>query len=563
MKSPRTLMAADTMALIAPDVSASSPVNLAQEHGTRPDRVDVPEHLQASVVVAIPSDADRAESVVMLQIDHRVKSSAAVRTWLKRLDELAISYRTEFVTVDALERARREHVSVRRSDPTQTTQARALSLLSLAAAAGASDVHIFVRRWHTDVQVRINGDLYTSDEFSMHAEEGRRLRGAIFQGLATNKPPELKPLDFQDAQIDGEKLAGTGLSTVRIIRGPCVPIEHGGEFLVARLQRRPGLGTTMSRRDALRALRLRTPTRPEQPENDPAWKGFAPAQIDRLRRIAHRPNGLVALTGPTGSGKTQAIFHMERYLAQRFPERRQIAIEDPPEFEKEWGGQLVVGVHSYMDLLRETLRMDPNTLMIGELRAPDEAHTALEAALTGRLVLTTLHVIDPYYFFERLEDMDPERLSRRNACNPEKVIAVIGMRLLPRLCEHCRVPLVDAADDAVPDEVLRALNTWGDTLNVHVRGPGCEHCDGLGTVGRVVAAEIIEMDVASMANLRTLPVDEVKRRHRARPDADYSMLAYAVANVLAGRVDPNAAQSQLSVEARNGERLPTFEELAS
>ncbi|MCQ4384336.1 hypothetical protein NO136_20940, partial [Clostridioides difficile] len=69
----------------------------------------------------------------------------------------------------------------------------------------------------------------------------------------------------------------------------------------------------------------------------------------------------------------------------------------------------------------------------------------------------TLHVIDPYYFFERLEDMDPERLSRRNTCNPEKVIAVIGMRLLPRLCEHCRVPLVDAADDAVPDEVLRAL----------------------------------------------------------------------------------------------------------
>lgn len=562
MKPQRTLIAADAMALIAPGASASLPVNLAPTLGARPDRLDVPEHLQTSVVVAMPSDVEPAEATVLLQIDHRVKSSAAVRTWLKRLDELNITYRTEFVTVDALERARREHVGVPRNDPTQTTQARALSLLSLAAAAGGSDVHIMVHRRHTDVQVRINGDLYTSDEFSMHADEGRRLRGAIFQGLATNKPPELKPLDFQDAQIDGEKLVGTGLSTVRIIRGPCVPIEDGGEFLVARLQRRPGVVPTMSRRDAIRALRLRTPTRPEQPENDPAWKGFAPAQIKRLRRIAHRPSGLVGLTGPTGSGKTQAIFHMERYLAQRFPERRQISIEDPPEFEKEWGPQLVVGAHSFMDLLRETLRMDPNTLMIGELRAPEEAHTALEAALTGRLVLTTLHVIDPYYFFERLEDMDPERLSRRNACNPEKVIAVIGMRLLPRLCEHCRVPLVDATDDAVPDEVLRALNTWGDTLNVHVRGPGCEHCDGLGTVGRVVAAEIIEMDVASMADLRTLPVDQAKRRHRARPDADYSMLAYAVANVLAGRVDPNAAQSQLTVEARNGERLPTYEELA-
>lgn len=562
MKSPRTLIVSDAMALVAPDASASSPVSMVPVIGARPDRIDVPEHLQSSVVVAMSDNAGDADVKAMIYIDHRVKSSAAVRTWLKRLDELKIGYAVDSVTVDALERLRGQHAIARRDDPMQATQARALLLLSLAAAAGASDIHILVRRRHTDVQVRIHGDLHTSDAFSMHADEGRRLIGAIYQGLATNKPPELKPLDFQDAQIDGETLVGTALSTVRIIRGPSVPITHGGGFLVARLQRRPDAVPNKSRRDAIRELRLRAPTRPEQPENDPAWKGFAPAQVERMRRISHRPNGLVGLTGPVGSGKTQAIFHMERYIAQRFPERRQIAMEDPPEFEKEWDVQLVVGVHSFMDLLRETLRMDPNMLLVSELRAPEEAHTALEAALTGRLVLTTLHVIDPYYFFERLEDMDPERLSRRNTCNPEKVIAVIGMRLLPRLCEHCRVPLVDAADDAVPDEVLRALNTWGDTLNVHVRGPGCEHCDGLGTVGRVVSAEIIETDVALMSDLRTLPLDEVKLRHRARPDTDYSMLAYAVANVLAGRVDPNAAQSQLSVDARNDERLPTFEELA-
>lgn len=562
MKLSRPMITPEAMAVAATDTSASPRTSTTPLAGPRHARIDVPEHLQASVVVAMTNNVGDADMDVMIYIDHRVKSSAAVGTWLKRLDEMKISYAIESVPVDALERMRRQHGSARRDDSMQATQSRALSLLSFAAAAGASDVHILVRHRHTDVQVRINGDLFTSDEFSMHADEGRRLIGAIYQGLATNKPPELKPQEFQDAQIDGETLVSTGLSTVRIIRGPSVPIAHGGGFLVARLQRRPDAMPTQSRRDAIRALRLRAPTRPEQPENDAAWKGFTPAQVERMRRIAHRPNGLVALTGPTGSGKTQAIFHMERYIAQRFPERRQISIEDPPEFEKEWDVQLVVGVHSYMDLLRETLRMDPNMLMVGELRAPEEAHTALEAALTGRLVLTTLHVIDPYYCFERLEDMDPVRLSRRNTCNPEKVVAVIGMRLLPRLCEHCRVRLVDADHDAVPDEVLRALQTWGDTRNIHVRGPGCEHCDGLGTGGRVVAAEIIETDVALMGDLRALPLDEVKERHRARPEADYSMLAYAVANVLAGRVDPNAAQSQLRMEVRNGERLPSVEELA-
>ncbi|MFL9876665.1 ATPase, T2SS/T4P/T4SS family [Paraburkholderia megapolitana] len=435
-------------------------------------------------------------------------------------------------------------------------------LLSLAAAAGASDVHVLLRRHHTEVQCRIHGDLHTSDKFSLHADRGERLVRAIYNGLATNKPPEFMQHEFQHAQIDGETLAGTGLSTVRIARGPMVPADHGGGYLVARLQGQPGAVSAISRREAIRQLQLRKPTRPVQSAGDVAWKGFAPAQIKRMQRIALRPNGLVALTGPVGSGKTQAIYHLERYLAQRFPERRQVTIEDPPEFEMDWAVQLAVGERTFLDLLRETLRMDPNTLLVGELRAPAEAEAALEAALAGRLVLTTLHVIDPYYFFQRLEDMDPERMPKRNTCNAEKVVAVIGLRLLQRLCEHCRVPLVDAPAGAVPDEVIEALSSWGDTLNVHVRGAGCSHCDGLGTAGRQVVAEIIEMDTGLMADLRENTVDEVKRRHRARPESDYSMLAYAVAHILAGRVDPNDAQAQLNLESRGDERLPSLGEIA-
>lgn len=117
MKSPRTLIVSDAMALVAPDASASSPVSMVPVIGARPDRIDVPEHLQSSVVVAMSDNAGDADVKAMIYIDHRVKSSAAVRTWLKRLDELKIGYAVDSVTVDALERLRGQHAIARRDDP--------------------------------------------------------------------------------------------------------------------------------------------------------------------------------------------------------------------------------------------------------------------------------------------------------------------------------------------------------------------------------------------------------------------------------------------------------------
>ncbi|WP_186050434.1 ATPase, T2SS/T4P/T4SS family [Burkholderia gladioli] len=520
---------------------------------------DLPPDL-ASYVVYIVGPEDH----LIVHVDERQKMSSPFLTWKSRLTQAGLGFSVEPVTIARLQELKQGRASVARDDGGQQTLQLARRLFQLADAAGISDIAIIKGALDTRVVVRLDGSLFIAGgdqgQYSMLPEEGTRFERSIYNGLATNKTTEnatLDPRAFQDATINGDALPGTGIQNARVIRGPADPIDAGGGFLIARLQARPGAKRVIDRKAARRALKL-TPL--PVPKGEFVINGLRPDQIEKLKILASKPDGMIAFIGPTGSGKTSAQYKMLEYIAHTFPDRRHVTIENPPEYVMPWAIQLLAGDRSFVELLAKTLRMDPDVLMLGEIRDAPEAWAALQAALTGHLVFSTSHVKDPYRFFQRIEDMDPTRLSRRVICDHEQILGLVGLRVLPLLCQYCRQPLSTAGPGAVPEHLISALKTWGRPLDrVHIKGHGCEHCDGTGLNGRQAIAEIVITDPELMDDMRTLPVAEVKRRHRARPGVDHSLVAAATALVLSGVACPLQTQLRIDLTPSDGETLPVEE----
>ncbi|WP_186261414.1 GspE/PulE family protein [Burkholderia gladioli] len=534
-----------------------------------------PTQSEASHLPDLPVDLHRHviaveenERQVKIYVNEREKMSGPFLSWQRSVEHAGFVCEVEPVTVARLQQLRLLRPNqTRDEDGGKDMLQRASRLFVLAGAAEVSDVTVVQGEHDTRVIVRLDDGLWVAEgatgEYSMFADDGTRFARAIYNGLATNKKAEdatYDPRAFQYAQIPGDALPGAGLQNVRILRGPSDPIDAGGGFLAARLQPRPGATRSLSRKAAISELRLR---RMPLPQGDFAINGLLPEQIDKLKVLVGKPHGMIIHTGPTGSGKTTTMFKAMEYIARTYPNRRQITIENPIEYSANWATQLLAGTLSFAALLAKTLRMDPDVLMLSEMRDAEEAWAALQAALTGHLVFTTTHVKDPYRVFQRLEDMDPVRLSRRTICDHEQIVGVVGQSLLPLLCPHCRQRLSDVSDDVVPSHVIKALRTWADLDQVHVEGAGCDHCDGTGHMGRQALAQILVTDEEFMTDIRNLSVAEAKRRHRSRPDTEPSLTAQAVALVLAGKVSPLDAQVKVELLPCDGEVLPPLPGVAA
>jgi type II secretory ATPase GspE/PulE/Tfp pilus assembly ATPase PilB-like protein len=249
------------------------------------------------------------------------------------------------------------------------------------------------------------------------------------------------------------------------------------------------------------------------------------------------------------------MYEALREIARTKPGRRLVTVEDPVEYPMEWAVQMAVtGARNdaetgaaFSDRLRVALRMAPNIILIGELRGPDVAVSALEAAVTGHQVWTTMHVTDPFLFVDRLELMDGARLARRVFCDHKIIRGVVAQRLLPRLCPDCSVPLADAPD-VLPAAMIATLATWGSLDQVRLRnGEGCTRCGKEGSVERFAVAEIVVMDGAIMRDFVTEGSEIARNNYRTRPDADPSILEAAIGHVLAGSVDPRDVEDCVDI----------------
>ena len=233
--------------------------------------------------------------------------------------------------------------------------------------------------------------------------------------------------------------------------------------------------------------------------------GFSKDILADYRELLHRPHGVLLLTGPTGSGKTTTLYASLSTLDSQA--LKIITVEDPVEYQLNGVNQ--IQVQTQIDLtfarsLRAILRQDPDIIMIGEMRDTETAQIAVQSALTGHLVLSTLHTNTAAGAITRLEDMGIERYLITSSVN-----GVLSQRLVRRLCEHCRTLV-----DLTPAQLEQAgLTRWLSEGQTQIyRSQGCEHCKQSGYKGRLAIHELFVMD----AELQKLILDgaDASRLHR-------------------------------------------------
>ncbi len=469
------------------------------------------------------------------------RSDHLLLTWLAQVNEILGPQKRFYVQVlqiDEIAQLRNRGMQPgqveQKSDDTRIMQS-ALDLIRRGAELGASDIHLLMRGTHAEVQVRVKGGLKVLEK--MGRDDGEALARAIFQGIATVKDSSYNPLEFQNAQISGGEMSRIGLTSVRLVRGPAFPIDDGGGFVMMRLQYISSQGE----------LNLKS-------------MGYSDWQVDQLKYLARSPNGIILFTGPTGSGKSSGLNEMMKHIARQRPDRRLVTIEDPVEYPMPWAVQLVVTnasdaastAQAFAERLRVSLRMDPDNILMGEIRDADSANVAIEAALTGHQVWGTLHVTDPFKTILRLEQMDNVRLARGVVCDHTTLRGIVAQRLVPTLCPHCAVPLKGHEAD-LPKMMLDALATYGGLDRVKLRGEGCDDCSGDAISGRTAVAEVVVTNARLMKDFIDHGVETARRNHRLRDDTDNSMVVNAVALVLEGKVDPRDVENNIDIIAPKGE----------
>lgn len=213
--------------------------------------------------------------------------------------------------------------------------------------------------------------------------------------------------------------------------------------------------------------------------------GFTPEQRTRLQQELSMSHGMIIVTGPTGSGKTTTLYTALNSLNTE--QRKVITVEDPVEYNLEGINQIQVNASIGLDFasaLRSIVRQDPDVIMVGEMRDLETARICVQSALTGHLVLSTLHTNDAAGSVTRLLEMGTEDYLLNSTLN-----VVLAQRLVRLLCQHCKQPYV--AEARIIDEFdLQRILPAGQSLNLH-KAAGCEHCANTGYRGRVGIIEIL------------------------------------------------------------------------
>ncbi len=259
--------------------------------------------------------------------------------------------------------------------------------------------------------------------------------------------------------------------------------------------------------------------------------GFSTPDETKLRRLLKLPHGMIVITGPTGSGKTTTLATILSILNE--PSRKILTVEDPVEYEIPGVNQSqikpAIGL-TFASALRSFVRQDPDVIMVGEVRDSETAHVAVHAALTGHLVLTTLHTETAAAAVPRLLDLGIEGYLLRSTLR-----AVIAQRLVRQLCERCKLPKQLDEKELAEDPRLATLGfKVGDPVHMPC---GCERCGGTGYRGRLGVFEVLELDneLRELIGERT---DGLKIDQAAIRNGMTTMLDDGIAKARAGLTSP-------------------------
>lgn len=212
--------------------------------------------------------------------------------------------------------------------------------------------------------------------------------------------------------------------------------------------------------------------------------GFSQENLSVLKKILKKPYGIVLVTGPTGAGKSTTLYASLHFIKD--PRKNIITVEDPVEYQIKGISQIQVNPKvglTFATGLRSILRQDPDIIMVGEIRDTETADIAIHAALTGHLVLSTLHTNDSISAIPRLVDMGIEPFLVANS-----IEGIVAQRLVRKICPHCKTPYKPT------DIEMEELSLDKESEYVFYKGQGCEHCLGSGYRGRIGIFEVFEVD---------------------------------------------------------------------
>ena len=365
-------------------------------------------------------------------------------------------------------------------------------VLIKAVSVGASDIHFEPYEDEVDVRLRMDGVLhpYTKVSPSRYREIVSRIKIMANLNVAEKRIP-------QDGKIP-LKVGGKDYD----VRVSVVPTVYGERTVLRLLDRSRGLLT-------LEEL------------------GFSQEDLPKVERLINKPHGIVLVTGPTGAGKSTTLYAM--LLKIKNPKRNILTIEDPVEYQIKGIGQIQVNPKvglTFASGLRSILRQDPDVIMVGEIRDAETAEIAVQAALTGHLVLSTLHTNDAPSAVTRLADMGVEPFLIASTLE-----GVISQRLVRKICPHCKVAYK-------PEKrILEKLGLDPSGDYTFYKGKGCEHCLGTGYRGRIGIFEVLELN-EELKKLITETQDSNRLRQEARKYGFKTMLEDGVQKILKGVTTP-------------------------
>jgi len=329
-------------------------------------------------------------------------------------------------------------------------------MLQHAYASRASDIHVEPKREESLIRFRIDGVLHDIQRMPavVHRAVISRIKTMGRLDIAEKRRP-------QDGRI---KTARDGREIE--LRVSTLPVAFG-EKVVMRI------------------------FDPEVLMQDLTGLGFYADELVHFQDFISRPHGIILVTGPTGSGKTTTLYSALKSIANQ--EQNITTIEDPIEMVYEEFNQTAVQTKvgiTFAGALRHVLRQDPDIIMVGEIRDPETAHYAIQAALTGHLVFSTLHTNDAASSITRLADLEVERFLISST-----LIGTMAQRLVRKICPHCTTERFLSREEA---QTLRIAVPEGKRIKVH-EGQGCHECRGTGYLGRSGIFEILPIDDAIKA----------------------------------------------------------------
>ncbi|SHN12617.1 Type II secretory pathway ATPase GspE/PulE or T4P pilus assembly pathway ATPase PilB [Pseudomonas asturiensis] len=436
-----------------------------------------------------------------------------VMALMDRLERSGMEFTVHKVTMSDIKAMYQAHSSADDSPSgkmsnTQRQQA-VIKILGQAHQRDVSDVHFVVGHEITHILFREHGLL--SEFAQIPTSIGIEYCSALYNTMCDVQKEHYQPAIPQDARVSRTYVDQLGLFGARVATRPLVE----GPLMVLRLL------SDDKKKQSLQEL------------------GFLPEQIRLMKRLYSLPYGVVLVTGPTGSGKSKSLQILINLIATESKGTKHIlTVEDPPEYPLMANQSPKGNEETWDSAITNSMRLDPDVLMYGEIRDLASAQAAFRGGMTGHLVKSTLHTNNAVGSLQRLQDMG---VDQSLVTDPALMAGIINQSLLPVLCKGCRVRARDHLQE-LDDDLKARLLTMTHISGVYLHGAGCADCRGLGVTDRTAVGEVLVPTQKFMRIFREHGAGEA-RNYWVNEMGGITKTAHALMKINDGMIDPRMAET--------------------